>query len=261
MKKDFRLVDDVTAESETGASGGATAQQRLRWQLAGGPGWNKDVLLPGTLVLIITTLTVCIYYLYHPYAELTADTPGYMEFVRQLRTTGNPINVFRLPTYPLFILLITLLAGPNNLLAVSIVQGILYILATLECYLLAYLIFGRAWLAFVLSLLLATNVILISYSKLLMTEGLSLWLLMTSLLLALRLLQSGDGRLFKWLALCLGLLFFTRPEWAAFPVLLYAYLLWMHYRRGQLRPILMRAMLSLALLYTLLGPMWLATTL
>lgn len=232
----FQNVEQATVDAEEGVI--------RRWS-------GKWIL--GGLLLIVTVLTVGLYYFYHPYAELTADTPGYLEFVRQLRETGNPINVFRLPTYPLFILLITLIAGPDNLFAVSVVQGMLYILAVLECYLLAYLIFKRAWLAFVLSLLLATNVILISYSKILMTEGISLWLLITSILLAVRILQSGHWRLLKWLNLCLVLLFFTRPEWAAFPVLLYAYLLWMRCGRDKLRPLLMRLGLTLALLYTLLG--------
>ncbi|GLV60525.1 hypothetical protein KDH_73440 [Dictyobacter sp. S3.2.2.5] len=207
----------------------------------------------GGLLLLVAALTVGLYYFYHPYAELTADTPSYLEFARQLRETGNPINVFRLPIYPLFILLVTAIAGSTNLFAVSIAQGLLYILAVLEFYLLTCLIFRRAWLAFVVGLLLASNVILISYSKLLMTEGFSLWLLLTICLLAVRILQDGCWRLLKWLTLCLGLLFFTRPEWAAFPVLLYAYLLWMRYGRERLRPLLLRLGLPLVVLYVLLG--------
>ncbi|GHO88703.1 glycosyltransferase family 39 protein [Dictyobacter formicarum] len=234
----FQHVEQAAVDAEEVAT--------RRWR------WSGKWILSG-LLLVVAVLTVGLYYFYHPYTELTADTPGYLEFVRQLRETGNPINVFRLPTYPLFILVITLIAGPANLFAVSIVQGMLYILAVLEFYLLTCLIFQRAWLAFVLSLLLATNVILISYSKLLMTEGISLWLLITISLLAVRILQGGNWRLLKWLALCLALLFFTRPEWAAFPILIYVYLLWMRYRRGQLRPLLVRLGLSLALLYTLLG--------
>ncbi|GCE07141.1 hypothetical protein KDAU_44700 [Dictyobacter aurantiacus] len=224
--------------------------------MEGGWWWSRArtaTWIGGGIVLLVAALTVGLYYFYHPYVELTADTPGYLEFARQLRETGNPINVFRLPTYPLFILLVTAVAGPANLLAVSIVQGILYILAVLELYLLTYLIFQRTWLALVMGLLLASNVILISYSKTLMTEGLSLWLLLTISLLVVRILLRGEWRLLKWLTLCLGLLFFTRPEWAAFPVLLYAYLLWMRCGRERLRLLLPRLARPLVVLYVLLG--------
>ncbi|GER88643.1 hypothetical protein KDW_28050 [Dictyobacter vulcani] len=214
---------------------------------------TKQVLLWGGLLLLLTLLATVSYYLYRPYAELTADTPGYLRFAQQLRTTGNPINVFRLPTYPLFLLVISFFTGPDNLFAVSIVQGLLFILAVLEFYLLAILLFRHSWIAFCISVLVGTNVILISYSKVLMTEGLALWLLITSLLLAVSSMRTGNVRRLKWLAVCLALLFFTRPEWASFPVLLFAYLLWARYRRGNVRPWLSGIVRAVAVLYVLLG--------
>ncbi|GCE27326.1 hypothetical protein KDA_28100 [Dictyobacter alpinus] len=210
-------------------------------------------LLPAGIVVVLTVFTVCSYYLYHPYAELTADTPGYVNFAQQLRTTGNPINVFRLPTYPLFLLLISLFVGPQNLFAVSIVQGILFICAVIEFYVLTLLLFKQSWIACCISLLVGTNIILISYSKTLMTEGLSLWLLLSSLLLAICIMRSGNMALLKWLGLFLALLFFTRPEWASFPILLFAYLLWNGYRRSEFRSKLLSMVRVAIVLYALLA--------
>lgn len=215
--------------------------------------YTKQALFWGGLLLLLTVLTTGSYYLYHPYAELTADTPGYLQFAQQLRTTGNPINVFRLPTYPFFLLLISLFTGPDNLFAVSIVQGLLFMLAVMEFYFLIILLFKHSWIAFCISLLVGTNVILISYSKVLMTEGLALWLLITSLLLAVSSMRTGNVGRLKWLALCLALLFFTRPEWASFPALLFTYLLWIRYRRGDVRPLLIGILRVVAVLYALLG--------
>src|SRR5260370_3080533 len=115
-------------------------------------------------------------------------------------------------------------AGQGNLMAVSIVQGALFVLTALEFYILTALILKRGWLAFLISLFVSTNLILLSYSKPIMTEGLSLWLLTTLVLCAVYFATTLQLRVLWLLSICMFLLCFTRPHWSYFPILLYAYL-------------------------------------
>src|SRR5579883_301698 len=54
------------------------------------------------LLLVITAICTLLYYLNYPVAETAADTPGYLDVVRQLQRYGSPVHPFRLPIYPLF---------------------------------------------------------------------------------------------------------------------------------------------------------------
>lgn len=213
---------------------------------------HKYIFFGAILLLLTASLTV-LYYLNYPRPELNVDTAGYLEAVRQLQTNGNPVHPWRLPVYPLLIVLIYVLTGQGNLMAVSIVQGALFVLTALEFYLLAILLFKRGWLALLLSLLVGSNLILLSYSKPIMTEGLSLWLLTTILLLAIYFLKTKSMRVFWLVTACLLLLLFTRPEWVFLPILLYAYLLIAAVRQGLGRRFLPRVLLTLAFIYALLG--------
>src|SRR5712692_3166378 len=92
------------------------------------------------LLFLLTIISTVAYYLNYPRPELTADTPGYLNIVQHIQ--GHPyqlVDVGRLPGYPLLIVLIYALAGQGNLMAVSIAQAALFVLATLEIYLLSIL--------------------------------------------------------------------------------------------------------------------------
>jgi hypothetical protein len=213
----------------------------------------RSYLVFGCCVAVLALFVTTLYYLSRPYVEVTADTPSYLAVVNQMRLTGNPLNIFRLPIYPLFILIICALTGRDNLLAVSIVQGGLFVLTALEFYLLVALIFRRSWLACLVSIFVGTNVILISYGKPIMTEGLSLWLLTTNVLIAVSLMHTWNLRLVWAQAVFLLLLFFTRPEWIAFPLILFGYLLFTGRCRSFLRPLLVRVLIACGVLYVLVG--------
>src|SRR5437867_912317 len=133
-------------------------------------------VLFATLLVLLTTLVVVAYYLNHPSAEVQADTWSYLFVVDRIQTHGQLVNFWRLPGYPLLIVLVYTLMGQGNLAAVSEVQAMLFILATLELYILAALVLRRAWVAFVISLLVGINIPLLSYIKPIMSEAMALWL-------------------------------------------------------------------------------------
>jgi hypothetical protein len=188
--------------------------------------WHSQKFFVFALILLsLTSLVVLIYYLNYPYPETNVDTSGYLAVVTQLQQHGNPVNAFRLPIYPLLIVLVYFFAGQGNAMAVSIVQGILFVLTALEIFLLVALLTRRSWPAFIFGLLVGTNLILLSYSKPIMTEGLSLWLLTTIMLLIAAYLYTSRLSFF-WSSICfMLLLLFTRPEWEFLPILLCIYLL------------------------------------
>ena len=97
----------------------------------------------GGIVLVIAILVTVCSFLNYPHPITTIDTPSYFASVRQLQATGNPVNSWRLPVYPLFIVLMYAVAGQGNLMAVSIVQGALFVLTALEFYILTALILKR----------------------------------------------------------------------------------------------------------------------
>src|SRR5712691_2704720 len=106
------------------------------------------------LLLLVTIIANMVYYFNYPRPELTADTPGYLNIVKHIQAHPYQlVDVGRLPGYPLLIVLIYALAGQGNLMAVSIAQAVCFVLATLEIYLLSILILRRAWIAFLIGLL------------------------------------------------------------------------------------------------------------
>ncbi len=219
-----------------------------------GRDWRSHKYVPfAALLTLCTTLIVVAYYVNHPGTEPRTDTWSYLYVVNRIQARGQIVNFWRLPGYPLFIVFIYTLVGQGNLAAVSVAQALLFILTTLELYVLALLILRRAWVAFLIGLTLGANIPLLSYMKPIMSEALALWLLL-SLALAIMLFLSKPRTPSLWaVTACLLLLVLTRPEWTYLPVPLFVYLLLIAARKGAARRLLLHALASVALLYAVLG--------
>ncbi len=196
---------------------------------------------------------VVIYYLNHPKVELFNDTWSYLYGVDRIQTRGQLVNFWRLPGYPLFIVLVYACMGQGNLAAISIVQSVLFVLATLEVYILTALILRRSWLAFLVGLLVGSNVTLLSYVKPILSEAIALWLCVTLALAVVYFLYTLRVHALWLVTLCTLLLFMSRPEWIYLPIPLFAYLLLVATWRGKVRSLLLHAVLSVILLYAILG--------
>ncbi|HZR43526.1 MAG TPA: hypothetical protein VFB12_25655 [Ktedonobacteraceae bacterium] len=207
------------------------------------------------LLLILLALIVTVfYYLNYPGVELNADTPAYLHVVERIQTHAYQLaDTWRLPGYPLLILLVYALSGQGNLMAVSIVQAGLFVLATLEIYVLALWLAGRAWLAFLIGLLVGSNIILLSYVKPIMSEGVALWLLTTLALAIAYFVRTTSVRAFWLVVICILPLFLTRPEWTYLPLPLFAYLLLVALRRGMAQRLWRHGLIALGLIYVVVG--------
>ena len=165
-------------------------------------------------------------------------------------TAARPLDVVRTPGYPLFI---DLFGGAGHLEMVSIAQGGLFILTALEMYLLAWLIWKRAWIGLLIGLIVVSDMYLLSYVKPIISEGLTLWQTASLALAAVWYMQRVSARRLWLVAFLLLWLFMTRPEWVYLPVLLLAYLLFVAARRKQFRHLLPHVLIAAVVLYGLLG--------
>ena len=101
--------------------------------------------------------------------------------------------------------------------------------------------------------LVGTNLVLLSYVKPIMSEGLALWLLTLLTLAVVYFISTRRVRAFWIAAACFLPLIFTRPEWVYLPVPLFAYLLLVAVRRSVDRRIFRHALVALALIYAIVG--------
>ncbi len=216
--------------------------------------YTHKYLFFAVLLLLLTVIPTVAYYLNHPRPGSNADTPSYLNAANSLQAHPYQlVNIGRLPGYPLLIVLVYTLAGQGNLVAVSITQAVFFVLATLEIYVLVILLLRRSWLAFLIGLLVGTNLVLLSFVKPIMSEGLALWLLTTLALAVVYFTRTLRVQAFWLVAACIPPLFLTRPEWIYLPVPLFAYLLLVATRRDVVRHLLRHALLSFALIYVILG--------
>ena len=207
----------------------------------------------GLVVVLATSLIVLAYYLNHPTPETYPDTATYLSVTQQILSSGKLVDTVRQPGYPLLIALAFLVAGQGNLLAVSITQGVLFVLAVGEVYIITCLLTRRAWMGLVVGLLVGANISLLSYVKPILSEGFSLWFV-TSLALALLLFLRTWRIRYFWLAAAFLLIAsMTRAEWVYGPVLLLAFLLLIAARHGRFRRLAPHVLGAALLIYAVLG--------
>src|SRR5712691_10122451 len=107
--------------------------------------WRTNTYYPFAAILfILTTLLVVVYYINHPKPELYLDTGEYLSQVQHIQTHWQIVDPHRVPGFPLLITLVFALSGQGNVMAVSIVHAMLFVLSTLEIYAIALLVLRRA---------------------------------------------------------------------------------------------------------------------
>jgi hypothetical protein len=205
------------------------------------------------ILLVLTTLVVVAFYLNHPQPEPLADSWSYLYVVDRILRYHQVANFWRLPGYPLFIVFVYKLTEEGNLGAVSVAQAVLFVLATLEIYVLALLVLRHIWMALLIGLLVGTNLVLLSFVKPIMSEALALWLLVSLALAVVVFLRTLRISMLWVVTFFTLLLFMTRPEWIYLPVPLAACLLLVAFGRKALRRLLPHMLAALVLLYAVLG--------
>lgn len=152
------------------------------------------------VVVSVTALFVLAYYINHPAPDVGRnDTAEYLTAAQHIETQGRIVDPQRLPGFPLLIALVFSLAGRGNLLAVSIANALLFLVAVLEIYIIAALTLGRRWVTILLGIGVGTNAVLLSFVKPILAESLALWLVASLTLAAVLFVHTLRPR-YLWLA-------------------------------------------------------------
>lgn len=200
--------------------------------------WARYHGVSVAILLVFIALGQMATLMQRPLAYAGADTHSYYVVALQiLRSPSGLIQTLRTPGYPFFWALIMRIAGVRNEDAVVYAQAAIAVLMLLECYVLLYRITYRRWIACTVASLLAVNLYWLSTERVLETELLSYWSIVTLMLVYERLVRRPRLRT----ALLFGLWSFVaimiRPISLYLPALLLALLfgrtLWMHRRSAR----------------------------
>ncbi|HEU5439435.1 MAG TPA: hypothetical protein VFU88_09105 [Ktedonobacterales bacterium] len=203
-------------------------------------------------LLVVASFTTASYYANQSTVPHDPDSVEYIHVAHQI-THGRFVDPVRTPSYPLFIDTISAISGRHGLLAVSLAQGGLFVLAMLGIYVLACLLLRRALAAFAVSLIPATNSVIISYVMPIMPEGLVLFLLVgLALVLAWHVYAPHPAKLWLGSALLL-MIAMARAEWVFFGLFLLGFLLLAAARSGAARRHLPHSLAALVLFYAICG--------
>ena len=209
--------------------------------------------LLGLILLLSSSVIVIAYYTNHPNPEVYSDTAEYLAAAQHIITSGKLVDPMRLPGFPLLITLVFLVVGQGNLAAVSIVQGILFVIAVLEIYVITCMVTRRAWIGLIVGLAVASNTYLLASIKPILSEGISLWVITSLALAFILLIRTFHIRYFWLLAGFTLAAFMTRPEWVYGPALFFSFLLLVAARHGKFRRFVPHVIAAVLVLYGVLG--------
>src|ERR1700674_1469793 len=202
-------------------------------------------------LLGIATTVLAAYIANSPRLDRFGDSPTY-EFIAD----GLPksfISSSRLPGYPILIALSSWLPGGREARLVY-THAVFILGAALVTYFLARAALGHRWMAFLIGVVIATDLLMAGYVRVVMSETLAVTL--TLLLLAATLRYMADFKpLYLWVMAGLTVaLILTRPEWVLMMAILVPYLLVMARRRGVLsRRLVAQGVASTAVVFMAIG--------
>lgn len=243
-----------TAGGKVARAAAAPAALLSRLRAAIVADWHGPRVYVGALVVaVLSALTVTAFYRNHFGPDIYPDTVTYVTVARHMLAGGPFMDALRAPGYPLLIAATFAVFGVGNLAAVQCVQAVLFVVTALEAYALAYLLLRRTWMACMLGLLIGCNIVLISYAKPILTEGIAMFLVTTLALVFALYVRTLRARDLWLLAACALVLYLTRLEWAFAVVPLFGFALFVAWQRGHLRALLPHALGAVLVLYALLG--------
>ena len=177
-----------------------------------------------------------------------ADTHSYLVAAQQIMQSPVAlIQALRTPGFPLLLAVVFKLTGNENWNAVTVVQAVIAVCTIVECYVLAYWLTQRRWIATVVAGLLGTNLYILAWERVMMTELLSIWAIVTLFLCFDRFVQRPRTSIAVVFALVAFIAVMIRPFNLFLPVLLLALVLgwswWIHEGQRYGKPVLLSAVL------------------
>jgi hypothetical protein len=217
-------------------------------------------LRPHALALIALALVAIAvlgtYFLNSPHAVIEFDswnsvgTPTYIGTAQAL-LQGHVFSTGRLPGYPF---LLAMLGGAHGYYVVVLaLQSLMFVAVVGATYWIAFKAFERRWIAFVVALLLATDVYVAAYSKEILSESLAM-ALVTGMLATLVIFARRPAPRLLWILALLALLVaLTRSEWVFFPLAIAMYFAIWAVRRPLPRGVVLHGLAALVACYAAIG--------
>jgi glycosyltransferase involved in cell wall biosynthesis len=141
---------------------------------------SKPHTLPLLIVFVAITIGQAATLLQHPLAAPYPDSVDYISLAHGiLASPKDLINPVRTPGYPFFLATIFRFVGTDHLGKVVVVQALVAVLAVLECYVLAFRLAHRRWLACAITSAIGLNLYILGWERTILTEALSWWSLIT----------------------------------------------------------------------------------
>ncbi|MBA3826317.1 MAG: glycosyltransferase family 39 protein [Ktedonobacterales bacterium] len=170
-----------------------------------------------------------------PLAIQTADTPSYLHVATGIASRGLFFDQTRTPGYPALLASVFTVAGHANMGAVVAVQTALVTLAALQLYGLALRLGGQPWLAGCTGAFMGMSVYFTNWERVIGTEALATWAVITLFGLFARYLHTGARRWLVALAVWSVVVILIRPFFLYLPLLLLGMLALRAWQRGQFR--------------------------
>ncbi len=180
-----------------------------------------------------------------PFANLTPDSPSYLLLAMNV-AQGHFFDPTRTPGYPVFLWMVMKLFGPHSTItsvnyvsqdysSVVIAQAILMIAAIFESYFLTYRLTLHRWAGALVGVALGLNVYLLDWEREILTETLSLWIIVTVFVLFERALRTDHAAWTIGALTLAGIAILVRPFFIYVPALLVVVLLYRALRRHTFR--------------------------
>lgn len=170
-----------------------------------------------------------------PFAWISDDSPQYIQVAQRMLAAHQLVDAYRTAGYPALLAATFLLTGGEHLTAVAVVQSLLLILTSVELYVLTVRLFGRRWMAVAVAALAGLNIYVITWERVIMTEALSYWLMVTLFLVLEQYLRGGRRAALAWVTLLSVAAILTRPIFILLPALLLVCLALWWWRQDALR--------------------------
>lgn len=206
---------------------------------------------PVLALLAVSGAVIAAYIANSPRLDRFGDSPTYEYIANALPQSFLSTN--RVPGYPILIAVSSWLPGGREV-GLMVTQGALILAAVVATYLIARAALGHDWMAFVVGLVLAGDLLIAGYVRVVMSETLAVFLTLAFVLATLRFMRDFKA-VYAWLmaGLVVGLTL-TRPEFAFVLVPVVPYLLYVAWRRGVLRRrMVAQAIGSVAAVFVALG--------
>jgi hypothetical protein len=154
-----------------------------------------------------------------PVVALWSDTPSYLAVAQRILAGTHFTDPVRTPGYPALLALVFLLTGGEHFGAVVAVQTVLLCATAVEGYVLTCQLQPHRGVAAAVGACMGINILIVNWERMIMTEALSCWVMVTLFLVLERYLRHGRAVTLLWVALLCAIAFLIRPIFIYLPAL------------------------------------------